>query len=496
LLDRRAGPTVAARIVPEVPGPIPNFALRRATVVLAALLVVGGGLGFALSRCEGDDTGGQHAESAQAVATAWDVVVLDDPLTDVITVHDITGAEVARASTDLQGVLDVGLAGLVVLGTAGDPAADGLGVLDLANGTITPIEIDLPVVDRLGASPYLLASDPATGALRLVDVPRRRVIDLLPIAGDDAVVVPDTVRVSRDATLVAFSELRSGQTVVVDLTDSTDNSADTDPLSSVALPGLLADLTDTRVATTTNRGTTMLVDLYDTAGTRLGTTETVPLVGVMVVDDTTLTGIANDASVVQIDAAAGSADVSTALRDRVQDLLGDAASAPIAARSAQVVFDHRRLVTVGDGWSAIVDDAGEVVSAATVGSRSTSIDAASPSQRCVLVFGSPSEPSTLFDTSTGAIIASFDPSVPIGASVDGCTVARQGFGTAPGAWRGYRVVGPDLDIAPTERVVALAPDGSAAIVSSGGTALLRFDSDTTVPLSTTTPRGAFARRAG
>jgi hypothetical protein len=468
---------------------MPNFALRRATVVLAALLVVGGGIGFALSLGDDAGTDEQVADAGAAVATSWDVVVLADPLTDTVTVHDATGAELARVSTDLQGVLDVGLAGVVVLGAAGDPVADGLGVLDLTTGAIARIDVGLPVVDRLGTSPYLLASDSTTGALGLVDVARARVIDLLALAGDDAVVVPDTVRVSDDARFVAFSELRSGQTVVVDL-----GPPDTAP-TVVVLPGLLADLTDTRVATTTNRGTTMLVDLYDTAGGRLGTTETVPLVGVMVVGDTTLLAVGTDTSAIRIDAAAGTAEADTVLRDRVRSVLGDMVPAAIEARSAQVVFDHRRLAVAGAGWSAIVDDAGTVVAATAVEGSSTTIGSASPAQRCVLVFGSPSEPSTLFDASTGTVIASFDPSVPIGASVDGCTVARQGFGTAPGAWRGYRVVGPDLDIAPADRVVALAPDGSAAIVSGDGTALLRFGDDTPLPLSTAMALGAFARRA-
>lgn len=472
---------------------MPNFALRRATVVLAALLVIGGGIGFVLSLGDDAGTDEQVADAGAAVATSWDVVVLADPLADpltgTVTVHDATGAEVARVSTDLQGVLDVGLPGVVVLGAAGDPAADGLGVLDLATGTIARLAVGLPVVDRLGTSPYLLASDSTTGALGLVDVAGVRVIDLLALAGTDAVVVPDTVRVSDDARFVAFSELRNGQTIVVDL--SRPDAAPT----AVVLPGLLADLTDTRVATTTNRGATMLVDLYDTAGARLGTTETVPLVGVMVVGDTALVAVGTDTSVVQIDASAGTAEADTTLRERVLGVLGDTVPAAIEARSAQVVFDHRRVAVAGAGWAAIVDDAGTVVAATAVEGSSTTIGSATPAQRCVLVFGSPSEPSTLIDASTGTVIASFDPSVPIGTSVDGCTVARQGFGTTPGSWRGYRVVGPDLDIAPTDRVVALAPDGSAAIVSNGGTALLRFDDGTPVPLSPAVALGAFARRA-
>jgi hypothetical protein len=72
-------------------------------------------------------------------------------------------------------------------------------------------------------------------------------------------------------------------------------------------------------------------------------------------------------------------------------------------------------------------------------------------------------------------------------------VARQGFGTLPGSWRGYRVAGPDLDVAPTQRVVALAPDGTAALVSGGGMSLLQFDTDTPAPLASGTALGTFAR---
>jgi hypothetical protein len=160
-----------------------------------------------------------------------------------------------------------------------------------------------------------------------------------------------------------------------------------------------------------------------------------------------------------------------------------------------VVLEHRRLAVVGAGWSAFIDTDGTVVSASALDVVSTSIDATSSTQQCVLVYGSPTEPSTLFDATDGAVIATFDPSVPIGASVDGCTIARQGFGTLPGSWRGYRVVGPDLDVAPNDRVVALAPDGTAALIDQTGTALLRFETDATVPLTATSTLGAFARLA-
>jgi hypothetical protein len=196
-----------------VPASPPNFALRRATVVLAALLVVGGGLGFLLSLGDDESPDSDTAGTGVEATAAWDVVVLDDPVADIVTVHDSDGAEVARVATQLQGVLDVGLPGSVVLGAAGDPAADGLGVLDLATATITPIDVSLPVVERLGTSSYLLASDQSTGAVQVVDVARRRVIDLTALAGDGAVVVPDTVRVTDDASRLAFSELRNGQTV-------------------------------------------------------------------------------------------------------------------------------------------------------------------------------------------------------------------------------------------------------------------------------------------
>jgi len=457
-------------------------------VVLAALLVVGGGLGFLLSLGDDDSPDSDTAGTGADAIAAWNVVVLDDPVADIVTVHDADGAELARVATQLQGVLDVGLPGSVVLGVAGDPAADGLGVLDLTTAAITPIDVRLPVVERLGTSSYLLASDQSTGAVEVVDVARRRVIDLTALAGDGAVVAPDTVRVTDDASRLAFSELRNGQTVVVDLT------ATNDPPATVVLPGLLADLTDTRVATTTNRGATMLVDLYDAAGARLGTTETAPLVGVMVVGDTTMVGVATDASLLRIDAAAATADARDDLQRRVRELVGDSAS-PAPVRGAQVVLEHRRLAVVGAGWSAFIDTDGTVVSASALDVVSTVIDAVSSTQRCVLVYGSPTEPSTLFDATDGAVVATFDPSVPIGGSVDGCTIARQGFGTLPGSWRGYRVVGPDLDVAPTQRVVALAPDGTAALVSGGGMSLLWFDTDATVPLTATPTLGAFARLA-
>lgn len=437
----------------------PNFALRRATALLAVLIVAGGGVGFALSRCgdDGTDTGTTPDEQREAM---WNVVVLADPQADVVTVTDSGGTTLSRTTTTLEGVLDVGAPGAVLLGVAGDPTTAGLGVLDLVTGVVKQLEVRLPDVAQLGSTPFVVASDPATGEVALIDVAAAKVIDVDALAGDDPVVATDTVRLTPDRSHIAFSELRSSRTIVLDLADQ----------SSVSLPGVLADISDVAVATITNRGDTVLVDLSRLDGTRVGTVETPPLVGLMVTGEAAALGVTADATVVTLDAAEASSTTSTALADAVRkratDTTAPTVDAPVAAQRAAAMLGHERLTVSGNGFVAVLDAMGAVVATHALDQAEPQFDTTDAELTCVLLFGRPTEPSVLLDTADGMVLATFAASTPVDRSADGCTVARQELAGS----LAYRVVGRDLDLRPTTPVLGLASDGSAMLIADGGVA--------------------------
>ena len=93
-------------------------------MVLVVLALVGGGAGWFLGR--GGDDGADGTRGKQ-----WNTLVLQDGQTGEITLSDAEGAAVDSFPADMTGLLDVGLSNRLVLGVAGSPSTDGLGVINL-----------------------------------------------------------------------------------------------------------------------------------------------------------------------------------------------------------------------------------------------------------------------------------------------------------------------------------------------------------------------------
>ena len=434
----------------------PNYALRRAIVAVAVLAVVGGGLWFTFGGDDGGDAGSTGS------VEGWDAVVVQRA-DGTVSVLDRDGDEVATATTDLLGVTDIGLAGKVLLGIDGDPAADGLGVLSLEDGSIDEIDVAFDQVRRLGRSSLLAVSDASGTGLELVDAGDGSAIDLLALAdGDDPLADPGSVRVDDAATHVAYTDLRSSETVVVDVAAGT----------GASLPGALVDLADDGVLTVTNRGDTVLLDLSQLTGERVGTVETAPILAGMLVGDATAVIVTPEGVVSVVDFGDESVDEVTRLATVLPLPPGtDVTTDPEIADGAVVLGDRTRLALFGERFVAFVDAAGALVRSVDVPDRVEVFLDPVTADQCLSV-GDEGGPYTLLDARTGVIVTSFDDGALVGEGADGCVV---GFaaGEASGDDVAAGLIGDEdtdrVDRRFADRVLAIAADGTAAIDSDGRT---------------------------
>ncbi len=434
----------------------PNYALRRAILAVAVLALVGGGLWFTLRGDNGGDDG------AAGSARSWDVVVVQRA-DGAVSVLDRDGDEVADATTDLLGVTDIGLDGKVLLGIDGDPAADGLGVLSLEDGSIDAIDVAFDQVRQLGRSSLLAVSDASGTGLELVDAGDGSTIDLLALAdGDDPLADPGSVRVDDAAAHVAYTDLRSSETVVVDVAAGT----------GASLPGALVDLADDGVLTVTNRGDTVLLDLSQVTGERVGTVETAPILAGMLVGADSAVIVTPEGVVSIVDFGEESVDEVTRLATVLPLPPGtDVTTDPEITDGAVVLGDRTRLALFGERFVAFVDATGALVRSVDVADRVDVFLDPVTADQCLAV-GADGGPYTLLDARTGVIVTSFDDGALVGHGADGCVV---GFG-ASDATADDLVAGligaadaDRVDQRLADRVLAISADGTAAIDTDGTT---------------------------
>jgi hypothetical protein len=468
----------------------PNYALRRAIVVLVVLAIVAGAVAWFVRR--GDDDNDAGATSGDD----WNTVVLQNEATGEITLTDAEGAEGESYPTDLTGLLDVGLADQLVVGVAGEPAAQGLGVIDLGDGQVTELEVESNGISRLDNSAFLLASNGPRDPLALVDVAAGEVIDLLAfVDNSDPIVNPALVRIDPQHTHVAFTELGELETVLVDL----------EARDSVSLAGSLVDIASDAVLTITNRGRTSLVDLYGLDGERIGTVETDAAAGGLLLDGRSALVVTRAGGLVRVDFDDENADEIGSVAEHLtsDDVVGDG-SVPAdetndtddqqveLVRGAFPVLDRTRLVIVGEAGVVFIDVEGTVIASDRVSNPSVQAGVMSTDQ-CILVGAFDAE-QTLWDTSDGSRIETFDPGFMTGRSADGCTVSYAERAAA-GDTEKSRLVGPDVDRTVDGELGAVAPNGSAVIGrDDDGAFVVDAESGDRVELPVDTLFGVFTDR--
>ncbi|MEX1104799.1 MAG: hypothetical protein WEB78_01255, partial [Ilumatobacteraceae bacterium] len=428
----------------------PNYRMRRAMVLGAVAVVVALVATIVVRRDSSDD------ESSRSGVAAWNTVVLQDPTTGAISIHDRSGDLIATGSTDLRGLIDVGAAGSVVVGVQGTPGADGLGVIDLSTGEVEPLDVRGDVVDQVGDAPYLVSSNAEGSVLELIDPIAATVTDLLALAGrDDAIADVASLRTDPELRHIAFTELRGAATVVVPLGTDGDGDGDGD---AVSLPGALADMAFGRVLTVTNRGDSVLVDLSGDDGTRVGTVETATPVAMMLVDDSTAIAVTVDGTLSQLDF--DGEDVSS--RDDLIGVLPVPPGSPsdgtyrLVATGA-VLADHTRLALFGDRFVAFLGPDGELVRSVDVAALVEPVLGVDAPDRCLLVAAGASGPITYIDATTGGIITSVTGAAVRGVASDRCTAAIDQRSAAD------VVVGIGTNVVSRRQVVALSLDGTAVL---------------------------------
>ncbi len=465
----------------------PNFLLRRAAAIGVVAIVAVAGV-VAVKRITGGDD--DDGSSASAGARSWDTIVVQDAETRTISVLDSGGDEITTVDTDLIGVTDVGVDGKVVVGLLGTSVADGLAVLDLESGELTDLRVTSERVSPLGDSGLLLSSDTTGSEVELVDVADGSRIDLLDEVDadvDEPLVSPTSIRIDEQRSHIAFTELRSFETYVLSLDDP--------DAAAVSVAGSLVAMAFDRVVTATNRGDSALLDLSTVEGERVGTVEVPSPAAAMLVSDST-------AIVVSRVGVVSLVDFDDESVDEVVDLAPVLPTAPGATEADDLIASgvsiasNTRLALFGDRFVAFVGPDGQLLK---------SIDEpemmvpriVDPEDRCLVVTGTDTPP-VFIDVEGGSIIGSLSDSIAGQRSHDGCVLVAV---PASKSSR-YRVVGVDADVelAATERILALADDGTAAIVaaqptSDGPTYVLPLPDGTTIDLGELTAGWAtFAHR--
>lgn len=463
-----------------------SYALRQATVLLAVLVAAAAVVALVLSWTGDDDE--PSAVVPEVEVREWDSVVLVDQVAGRLIVAGRDGAELAGGATTLTGLTDVGIDGVVLAGTAGLPSVDGLGVVDLDTGQVELLDVAHDRLTRLDDTGLLVASDgtAATGSVQLVDIARRAVTELAPLAGAGAVVLPDEVRASPSGRHVAFTDLARASTLVLDVATGT----------TASVAGALADLSADRIATITNRGTTVLVDLADLRGNRVGTVETPPLAGVLIAGPTTGIGVTTAGAVVRIDFADGDSTETARLAPAAPTTSAPGSTAASDQPAAPVVLDtdivaaRQRLAVTLAGAVALVDTGGVVAALLDAALPLPQLDGAGQGARCIHVVGSAVEPSLLIDATTGTKLAQVPAGTLVARSANGCVAIVQPIGSA-----GSTVIGGGVELDVADPVLAVAPDGSAILLGGVQPRIAQLTDD---PVETPLPRagstGTFASR--
>lgn len=463
----------------ERPPRQPNYALRRAGVALVVVSSIVAGVVWIVSR-DGSRTG-----TGTTPAQPWDAIVLQDPISGSVSVHDRDGEVLSTVETTLRGVTDVGAPGAVVLGVAGAPSTNGLGILDLATGEVESLRVSGDEVVEPADAPFLVVSGSQGAVLELVDPAARRVTDLLALSGrTEALGDPDTVRVDPSGRMLAYGELKNFETVLVSLTEAGG------PTRTASVPGGLADLAFDRVLTLTNRGASVLVDLSRTDGTRVGTVEIPTTSAVMLTDADTGLAVTPDGRVWGLRFGDARADELGSLSEQLPRPPGAAADPDYGlVVSGTAMLDHRRMALFGERFVAFIDERGALVRSVDVAELVEPATPVHPGDRCAVLTGPSTGVLTYLDAQDGSIITSLGGAVVRGVSADGCTAAIDRRTAAD------VVIGLDIDEVSTRPLVGVSRDGTAALRTDAvGTEVLLLASGDRIDLGTARTVGAFARR--
>ncbi len=417
--------------------------------MLGAVAVVGAGaVAVAVIQRDGDDEGPGDE------LPAWDAIAVIDGRGDGLVILDDDGEERSRMSTGVDGATSA-FSRAGYLAFVGD---DRVAIVDVGSDEVRAVDVPEGslVVPAPQTQEFALIAVPPVGGDGLVITPDDE-FALREISGlDDALFLPTSVQVTPDARYVITADARSFQTVVIP----------TDGGDPTFAPGLAVGIVGDDLVTAQTAGPETEIAVRpigggDDADER---TFTVPTArGVLLAPDGRLVVVSDDGSVTTTTTTAADPDDGEDI-----DLAGEEIDrvVPFPAGERMVVVSGTRIV--------VVDSDGVTVGAVDGSLTSTPLSAATP--RCVPITTGEGA-LTFLDLETAELLG--EPVEDVGQvaaamSADGCTATFLGAGgPATSVWQD----GERLDLGDVERVLAIAPDGSAAIVASGEDVMLRSLTD-------------------
>ena len=412
----------------------PNYAVRRAMVAGAAVIVTALAVAAAAIAIRGERDGDDGG------VTTWDAVALISRVNGAVRVVDEDGEEIAtvRGTGRVEAVYSSGdrlaLVGATQIALVG---------LDGADPIVVPIEQG-STVSRVatGRSFTLVVSPAASGNLLLIDATDGTQLDVGALAEQtNPMLLADSIRADRDGTAFAIGDGRNFQTVVVRFghTDAT------------FFPDVPMAVADDLVVTSQTVGRSAELGLFGADGERRASvaSEERPIGGL--IDGERFVFVSETGAIFE----------ATPDDDSPRRLGVIALPTGDLVQSVWPALDGTRLVAAGSGFLAIVDLDGTTLFQTTFGAATATLTP-TPTWRCVPVGGS-GVFTSLVDLSTGDTVADLQGADVTAVGADGCGVQLTGGG-------GRSVVTPiGATVLPAAVSTAwIAPDASAAVLIDTG----------------------------
>lgn len=412
----------------------PNYLIRRGLVV-AAVVVAIAVVAIVASRFIGGDDDSAGSQSANA---DWDTIVV---LTrDQVRLLERDSGDEIDTFDSVDDLLDA--QSLVVGNVLVTMTDEGrINQIDLTDGTsrrgragLDETLIISPDNPRIG-----IAGPDAGGDVTIIDTAERNVLSIGDVAGLDApLIFINDVLVNASGTHVAVPVPNAFQSFVIDVNQET----------SAALAGRVIAISDEFVVTEQPVGNSSEIEFHDLLGEEISTVD-VPAPQASLLVDSKLLIVAEDGSIRTVASDGTVEDVGAVI-----DEIGE----PLEVSGGFNTYGGERLVVTSRRHVVILEADGTQLGVA-VGQIGT---APTNANRCVVVGGSSStNPSTVLDLETGAVVAGIERGLPAASSYDGCTTAFFG-GPSPQILSEGEVADVDAN-----SVATIAPDGAAYVVLDG-----------------------------
>lgn len=424
----------------------PNYLFRRGVVVGGVIAVLAAAAVVVLNaRDSASDTAVSGSISAD-----WNRVVVVDLRTGRVVVDNSDGEELDRVQSGVTPIASTRAVGssLLVVGSNDN----GTAVVDIGDGTSTPIEIDATSIELPSGSALTMIAPNQSGS-RGVLLNGPEVLDtdeFAPIAG------------ARYEFATARSD-PSGRDVLVTDTGNFQSvlfSFDREEPSYV--PGLALAIDENLAVTAQNVGNAATVSVFDHAGD-LASSATTPSVRAGLINESSIQIVTVDGAVLTMSSASGDTENTDQLD------IG-------TIRSGHVTTSGEQLIVLGSEGTALVGSDGTVI-AEFADRFPVETDEAIRASTCIPLIDDAADEVTIAELASGAVRSEAQVAGSFSTTADGCTIAVAVDG-------GFQVIDDTgTSTIDTEgELVELAPDGSSVILDLDNRLVLAPVDDLSEPL--------------